>query len=67
MDQEKFFKGSLPQILLGPIVDTQSHITYYFWDLCVMIALPKLRALAGVSNYASKDERKLLINSYSMP
>ena len=31
MDQVKFFKGSLPQILLGPFLTTLSHISSYRW------------------------------------
>ena len=32
----KLFKGCLSQILLGPFFNTLSHITYHFWDCCIM-------------------------------
>ena len=29
MDQVKFFKGCLPQILLGPFLNTLAHVSFY--------------------------------------
>ena len=33
MDQVKFFKGCLPQILLGPFLNTLTHFQFYLEDL----------------------------------
>ena len=52
----KFFKGYLPQVLLGPFLNTLSHLLFWkkviIWTYDVLLNLFQGLALKGVSNYA---------------